>query len=106
MSEPSVPTNPVGATLIVCTNLRSNPRQPSCAARGGRELYARLTAEVKARGLPVQVEASGCLGYCQDGPALRIAPGGRFFLRMDSEEMGAVFAELVAFLSSSQPSSG
>ncbi len=62
-------------TLLVCVNRRFGTA-PSCAERGGVELLEALKEEAARRGLPWEVEAQVCLGYCALGPNLKAAPGG------------------------------
>lgn len=59
--------------ILVCVNERQGTPQPSCAARGG-------LAVLKATcGRDVKAETCRCLGRCEKGPVVRIAPGGPFF---------------------------
>jgi (2Fe-2S) ferredoxin len=61
---------PTRAHLLVCTGT-------DCAARGGRELFARSTAALERDGLAyyktgggVRLTESGCLGACAHGPTV------------------------------------
>ncbi len=76
MSTSPVPSaaTTVQPCFIVCTNRRLG--KPSC--RGGAIADALETA-LHERGLTIQVQRSVCLGACEQGPNVRIAPGGRFF---------------------------
>lgn len=73
--------------IIVCVNHRANPNQPSCAARGSKEIALRIEQEIARQGLPVELERIDCLGHCEQGPNLRLAPNGRFFHRFDSKDI-------------------
>lgn len=64
--------------VVVCINRRANTNQPSCGMRGGVKLADHLEAEITKRGLPIVLERFHCLGRCEDGPNLRLAPGGNF----------------------------
>jgi len=64
--------------VIVCVNQRSNPGQPSCAARGGVELADLLEREIRQRNIAITLERFHCLGRCDDGPNLKLVPGGKF----------------------------
>lgn len=66
-------------TVIVCVNQRSNPRQPSCGARGGLAIANALEQGIVAQGIKSQVERFYCLGECHRGPNLRFLPGGQFY---------------------------
>ena len=46
----------------------------SCGKRGGRDVVRALRNEIRKRGLDVSVVTSGCLGSCNSGPNIRVAP--------------------------------
>lgn len=75
MSESSSPK-----TVYVCTNRRFSLDSPSCAIRGSEKTLELLKQEVAKRGLSYPIEKTICLGQCTFGPAIRVAPGGEFFL--------------------------
>ncbi len=64
--------------LLVCTNLRTNPNQPSCAARGSLAMANALNQVIKKQNLAIEVEHTACLGYCEIGINLRLSPNGDF----------------------------
>lgn len=64
--------------LLICTHLRNNPNQPSCAARGSKTLAYDLTQIIKNKGLEINVEQASCLGFCEIGINLRLSPNGNF----------------------------
>ena len=76
-------------TAMVCVKERSADR-PSCAHRGGVQLADNLDVELATHGLDVPVERILCFGHCNEGPVMRIAPGGTFFTRMTQERLGEV----------------
>ena len=59
--------------IYVCTNMRLASDQPSCAARGSRDLIERLEAGIQARHLPYEVKESVCFGHCAKGPNVKLA---------------------------------
>ncbi|MEX2324637.1 MAG: (2Fe-2S) ferredoxin domain-containing protein [Nitriliruptoraceae bacterium] len=62
--------------VFVCLNQRpaEHPR-PSCAARGGGNVFEALREETGRHGLvDVKVIASGCLEPCMVGPTMYVAP--------------------------------
>lgn len=79
--------------IIVCVNYRANPSQPSCAARGSKEIALRIEQEIIEQGLPVELERIDCLGYCAQGPNLRLTPNGRFFHRFDYQDIPQLLSE-------------
>lgn len=63
--------------LFICTNQRRpDDPLPCCAARGGREVYEALRAEVARAGLnrEVWVTRTGCMVHCQTGPTVVVYP--------------------------------
>lgn len=81
--------------IIICVNYRSNPNQPSCAARGSEAIAQCLEQEITERGLPASVERFYCLGYCERGPNLRLTPEGRFFHQFGIGDIPQLLAEVV-----------
>ncbi len=79
-------TEPPRYKLLVCVNNIARPDKGCCGQRGSVALLAAITAEVAARGVNAEVEEIVCLGNCHRGPSMRIAPGGRFFFRVDSDQ--------------------
>ena len=76
--------------LLVCVNNIARPEKGCCGQRGSVALAAAITAEVAARGVDAVVEEIVCLNNCHRGPSMRIAPGGRFFFRVDAEQVPAI----------------
>ncbi|PIW25914.1 MAG: hypothetical protein COW30_17670 [Rhodospirillales bacterium CG15_BIG_FIL_POST_REV_8_21_14_020_66_15] len=67
---------------MVCINRRLRSDLASCAARNSGDLAEAIEDEVRRRGLAVRVERTVCMGRCDFGPTVRIAPGGAFHLGM------------------------
>ena len=80
--------------ILVCVNRRANPWQPSCAARGGEAIAEALEAAVAARSLPVTITRIHCLGRCDHGPNLRIAPAGPFHHHVRPEDLPGILEDL------------
>jgi (2Fe-2S) ferredoxin len=83
--------------LLVCTNYRSNPNNPSCGARGSQSILSALSQQFTQNGLPIQVEKSLCLGFCQVGPNARFAPNGPFFHEISQNELSAIIVAAKQF---------
>lgn len=81
-------------TIIVCANHRANPNQPSCGARGGIEIADLAEAEVSRLGLNIHIERFNCLGFCNRGPNLKIAPDGRFIYGAKPEDIPLLILEI------------
>jgi NADH:ubiquinone oxidoreductase subunit E len=79
----------MNTTVMVCVNERFSGR-PSCGGSGGAQLADGLEHELSAQGLEVPVERVLCFGRCNEGPVMRIAPGGAFFTGMTQERLGEV----------------
>jgi (2Fe-2S) ferredoxin len=65
--------------LLVCTNFRANPNNPSCAAHDSRLLLDKLKTDLANNNIEIEVVESPCMGYCKIGPNARLAPNGAFF---------------------------
>ena len=87
-ADQSAPRQPT--TIVVCVNRRFRADQPSCAARGSIAVAEALERGVDERRLPVRVERICCLGECQRGPTVRVAPGGAFFLGVSANDVPAI----------------
>lgn len=79
--------------IIICVNYRASPNQASCAARGSTAMALRIEQEIASQGLPVELERVDCLGYCEQGPILRLTPNGRFFHHFDSKDIPQLLLE-------------
>lgn len=66
-------------TLAICTHRRLTDGSPSCGARHAALLAEQLEHALQHHGLPVTLIRSDCLGRCESGPTLRLAPHGVFF---------------------------
>lgn len=84
--------------LIVCINERLGTGQRSCVGSGSLALIARIESMIADAGLDVPVVRRECLGRCEQGPVMRIAPGGPFFTQIDDGELERVFDGLRQFV--------
>lgn len=80
--------------VLVCTNFRSNPNTPSCGARGSEDVLAALANE----GLEIAVEKSPCLGFCNIGPNVRLAPKGVCFHTVSPKNMAKLIKDIKSFI--------
>ena len=85
-------------SIILCVNRRLSDAQPSCAARGSEHLKTLLEQDILRKGLEAHVDEVHCLGMCERGPNLRIAPGGPFFHGVNEENYAQVIAALENFI--------
>jgi len=81
-------------TLMVCINRRPCSDLVSCAVRDSEKLAEAIENEVRARGLELTVERTVCMGRCDFGPTVRVAPGGDFHLGMVPADIAKFLDEL------------
>jgi NADH:ubiquinone oxidoreductase subunit E len=82
-------------TIVICINRRHGINNPSCAGRGSEAIAEELEKQLAELGLDIEVRGVKCLGQCELGPNLRIAPGERFFHHLTPDQLPAVIAEIV-----------
>jgi len=80
--------------VMVCVNRRFRADEASCAARQSRALADALEAGIRERKIDIRIERSVCLGHCQKGPSIRLAPGGRFILGKSIADVPSLLDEL------------
>jgi (2Fe-2S) ferredoxin len=80
--------------LLVCVNpVGSN--KPCCGGdRGSERLAAAIEVGIADRRIDARVDRIHCLNRCLRGPAMRIAPGGRFFLDVSDETVAEILDAL------------
>ena len=84
--------------ILVCTNFRANPNNPSCAARGSKEVMVALVQELEQKNLSIIVVESPCLGFCEIGPNLRLMPSGEFYHGVSDKKLSAIIKSTKRFL--------
>jgi len=87
-------TDTPSVKLLVCINRRFGADQASCAARGSESVADAIERGIAERGLDLPVERICCFGKCQDGPNMRLAPGGEFFMGVGLERVPDVLDAL------------
>jgi len=83
--------------LIVCVNERLGTGQRSCVGSGSLDLISQLKAMIAAENLAVPIVRRECLGRCEEGPVMRIAPAGAFFTGIDEQSLQTILEELKEF---------
>ena len=81
--------------FFVCTNARPEGHPlPSCAPRGGTEVFAAFGRELARRGYPqgVKVTASGCLTPCNHGPNVAVYPEGVWYANVTEADVSGLLA--------------
>ena len=84
--------------LIVCVNERLGTGQRSCVGSGSLKLINQLEAVFVAENFDVPIVRRECLGRCQEGPVMRIAPAGPFFCEIDATTLEEIVAQLKTFI--------
>jgi NADH-quinone oxidoreductase subunit F len=89
------------ARILICAGT-------GCVANGSLKIYEALKREVEARGSYVSVEMlledgcsgitivkSGCHGFCEMGPLVRIEPSGILYTKVKEEDAAAIVEALI-----------
>ncbi len=84
--------------LIVCVNERLGTGQRSCVGSGNLDYIESMRALIATRGLEVSIVERECLSKCEQGPVMRIAPGGKFFTEIDESTLTTIIDELELFI--------
>lgn len=87
--------------LLVCHHLRRLPAG-SCAAGGSVAIAQELARRLAEAGCNLPIEGIDCFGRCEQGPVLRLAPGGPFHDQVDKQPIDELFAQLLAECASHQ----
>ncbi len=85
--------------LVVCVNERMGIDKKSCAASGSRTLIPLIKQRLAESALDFEVVEQVCLGRCEQGIAMRIAPGGPFFTSVTRQDIDAIIHALKHFKS-------
>jgi NADH:ubiquinone oxidoreductase subunit E len=86
--------------ILVCTNYRANPNNPSCAARGSKVIASALTRQLQKKKILIELEEIQCLGYCNIGPNVRLIPNGEFFHEVSDKNLIKIIQATKIFLES------
>ena len=67
----------------------------ACCSSGGTAVVEAFKKELEAAGLKdkVQVVVTGCLGFCEQGPIVKILPQGTFYVQVKVEDVKEIVAE-------------
>ena len=80
--------------LVVCVNERLGTGQHSCVGSGNLDYIAEVRRLIELAGLDVSIVERECLGKCEQGPVMRIAPGGLFYTEINKETLYEIVEEL------------
>ena len=67
----------------------------ACFSGGGDKIVEAFHNELKVQNLDstVQVVTTGCLGFCEQGPIVKILPQGTFYVQVKPEDVKEIVAE-------------
>ena len=67
----------------------------ACSSSGSNNITAAFKKELEAAGLAGKVEVlqTGCLGFCEQGPIVKIMPQGTFYVHVKTEDVKEIVAE-------------
>ena len=67
----------------------------ACCSGGADKLVEEFAASLEAAGIKdtVQVVKTGCLGFCEQGPIVKILPQGTFYVQVKPEDVKEIVAE-------------
>jgi (2Fe-2S) ferredoxin len=83
--------------LVVCVNERLGVDKKSCAGSGSRELIKILKNKLEQQGIDIPIVEQVCLGRCEEGIAMRIAPGGPFFTEVTEQNLDIIVHVLLTY---------
>ena len=67
----------------------------ACSSSGSNNITAEFRAEIEKAGLAGKVEVlqTGCLGFCEQGPIVKIMPQGTFYVHVKLDDVKEIVAE-------------
>jgi NADH-quinone oxidoreductase subunit F/NADP-reducing hydrogenase subunit HndC len=69
----------------------------ACESNKGAEIYAKLIEEAEKLGVKdeVQIVKTGCFGFCERGPIVKVLPEDSFYVDVKPEDAGEIIAEQI-----------
>jgi len=58
----------------------------ACHSNKGDEIYKNLVEEAKKQGAKVQVCKTGCFGFCEKGPIVKVLPENNFYVEVSPDD--------------------
>ena len=67
----------------------------ACESAKGHEIYEQLIAESQKQGVAddVQIVKTGCFGFCEQGPIVKVLPDDNFYVQVAPEDAQEIIAE-------------
>ena len=85
--------------LVICSNQRLTTQKPSCGA-SNIGLTKKLEMLISEHHIPITIEQRKCLGQCERGPNIRLAPSGKFFHNIGADDIPMIIDEIKQFIES------
>ena len=82
--------------LVVRINELFGNERRSCVGSNNLEYIAMVRSMIEAECLAIPVIERVCFGKCEQGPIMRVAPGGRFFTEINKASLRDIIGELKA----------
>jgi NADH-quinone oxidoreductase subunit F/NADP-reducing hydrogenase subunit HndC len=69
----------------------------ACESNKGAEIYAALIAEAEKQGVKdqVQIVKTGCFGFCEKGPIVKVLPEESFYVEVKPEDAAEIISEQI-----------
>ena len=69
----------------------------ACESNKGAEIYQQLIAEAEKQGVKaeVQIVKTGCFGFCEKGPIVKVLPEDSFYVDVKPEDAREIIAEQI-----------
>ena len=65
----------------------------ACDSNGGLALYAALVKAAEYAGANVRIVRTGCMGFCERGPIVKVLPDDTFYVDVKPEDAAAIINE-------------
>ncbi|MDR1248518.1 MAG: NADH-quinone oxidoreductase subunit NuoF [Treponema sp.] len=80
-----------------CTHYILTCGGTACQSNKGVEIYDGLIAEAKKQGVADKVEVikTGCFGFCEKGPIVKVLPENSFYVDVKPEDVGEIISSQV-----------
>ena len=65
----------------------------ACDSNGGMALYAALVKAAEYAGANVRIVRTGCMGFCERGPIVKVLPSDVFYVDVKPEDAAAIINE-------------
>ena len=69
----------------------------ACESSAAKKIYENLIAEAKTQGVEkdVQIVKTGCFGFCEKGPIVKVLPEDSFYVNVTPEDAHEIIAEQI-----------